>query len=151
MNVEVGAPAYDLGMRATVERHRLTIVLTLGIAFALGLYGATSSRAAAALGDFLDDPRPGGTLRTSPGAVLTFSGFDPLTGLPHGWSYTIPARMSLDAARVTTGPVPPDMQGRWAIPLPLGFTLGVLAGLAIVTLARRFPSGPFSGRLRAPT
>jgi hypothetical protein len=59
--------------------------------------------------------------------------------------------MSLDAARVTTGPVPPDMQGRWAIPLPLGFTLGVLAGLAIMTLARRFPSGSFSGRLRAPT
>jgi hypothetical protein len=138
-------------MRATVERHRLTIVLTLGIAFGMGLYGATSSRAAGAPGDFLDDPRPGGTLRTSPGAILTFSGFDPLTGLPHGWTYTIPARTPMDVPRVTTGPVPTDMQGRWAIPLPLGFTLGVLAGLAIVSLARRFPKGSLSGGLRAPT
>jgi hypothetical protein len=67
--------------------------------------------------------------------------FDPLSGDPRGWSYTRPNRVG-PGDITTVGPVPADMVGRWAVPLPLGVVVGGLAGYAFVTVARRRARAP---------
>ena len=104
-------------------------ILAIGVVVALAAYFATSMRAPDAAPD-LDVVR-------LPIYVLSWkaSHFDPLTGEPRGLSYTANNHGLGPIVRVE--PVPADMVGRRAIPLPLGFGLGALAGLALIVTARR--------------
>lgn len=68
---------------------------------------------------------------------VVLSGFNPWTGVPHGWEATVSGPLHL-GNHVERGPVPDDIRGRWAIPLPLGFGLGAAAGLGLVVVGRRF-------------
>lgn len=61
--------------------------------------------------------------------TLQEPGFDLWTGLPHGVIVTCP---QVDGAP-HEGPLPPDLIGRHAIPVPVGGALG--AGLAVLGLA----------------
>jgi len=77
---------------------------------------------------------------------FTFPGFDPWTGQPHGFIYddygdtclTDPNFAWENPTRVAE-PVPDEMLGRQAIPLPVGFAIGsvITMGAMVVTRRRR--------------
>jgi hypothetical protein len=123
-------------------------ILVVGSFVALGAYFATATRPAAAAispcngcPPFFDEAFPG--LEHYPPIYIKSwedAHFDPLTGEPRGWSYTTPNRVG--PGDITTfGPVPADMVGRWAVPLPLGFAVGGLGAYAAVAVARRLIRG----------
>jgi hypothetical protein len=111
----------------------------MGALLAIVLFAATSARAADAPADFdfqNDLGRPGGG-HLSPYAMnLELSGFDPWTGQPHGWTYQEDPH-GLGGRIDRAGPVPADIVGRRAIPLPLGFAVGALLGVGLASAARR--------------
>ena len=120
------------------------VILVAGFVVALGAYVITASRPAAAsvspcsgCPPFFKDAFPGST-GYPPIHIESWSEahFDLLSGEPRGWSYTMPDRLG-PGDITTTGPVPADMVGRWAVPLPLGFLVGGLAGYAGLIGARR--------------
>ncbi len=120
------------------------LILVVGIVVALGAYYATATRPSAANASpcggcppFFTEAFPG--LSVYPPIYIKSweeAHFDPLSGDPRGWSYIRPNRVG-PGEITTVGPVPADMVGRWAVPLPLGFAVGGLAGSAIVAFARR--------------
>ena len=60
------------------------------------------------------------------------AGFDPLTGLPHGWTLNCP-QLHPDGTQTSVTqevPMPADLASRRAIPVPLGFVVG--AGLVLL-------------------
>jgi hypothetical protein len=66
------------------------------------------------------------------------AGFNPLSGLPHGVTlYCAPLSIGGPAPSPSTTyvPMPADLAGRWAIPVPLGFVAG--AALVLVALKAR--------------
>ena len=120
------------------------IVLVVGFVVALPAYSMTSTRSAAAAVSpcagcppFFSEAFPGLTVYP-PIFIKSWEGahFDPLSGEPRGWSYTRPNKVG-SGDITTVGPVPDDMVGRWAVPLPLGVAVGGLAGYAAVIFARR--------------
>ena len=117
----------------------ILLIAVLGMAAALAGFFATSQRAPDAPADFdyqNASGRPGG-IHLSPYAQdVHLSGFDAWTGQPHGWRYTEHPHGIGDPV-TTYGPMPLDLVGRWAIPLPAGFAIGAMAGLALVMAARR--------------
>jgi hypothetical protein len=121
-----------------IRRQRQMVVIAgVGVVVALATFAVTSARAADAPADFdfqNATGRPGG-IHLSPYAVdVEASGFDLWTGEPHGWWYREnPHGLGESTER---GPVPADIAGRRAIPLPLGFALGALVGLALVAVSR---------------
>ena len=73
------------------------------------------------------------------------AGFDPLTGLPHGWTLNCP-QLHPDGTQTSVTqdvPMSADLASRRAIPVPLGFVVG--AGLVLLVptvrgaLKRRSP------------
>ena len=63
--------------------------------------------------------------------VLT-AGFDPLTGVPHGWTLNCP-QLHPDGTQTSVTqdvPMSADLASRQAIPVPLGFVVG--GGLVLV-------------------
>jgi hypothetical protein len=123
------------------RRPPLVVIIGLGTFVAVILFAATSWRAPGAPADFPDgipvSARSDGLPPSPRLKDVVPSGFSPWTGEPHGWSATVPRSLNLGDA-VEHGPVPDDIRGRWAIPLPLGFALGAAAGLGLVVVGRRF-------------
>ena len=119
-------------------------ILVVGSSVALGAYVATATRPAASTvapcngcPPFFSEAFPG--LTSYPPIFIKSweeAHFDLLTGEPRGWSYTRPNRVE-PGDTTTVGPVPADMVGRWAVPLPLGFAIGGLAAYAAVAVTRR--------------
>jgi len=108
------------------------VIIGVGTVVAVILFAATSWRAPGAPADFPDG------IPVSPRVThVVLSGFNPWTGVPHGWIATVEGPLHL-GDHVERGPVPDDIRGRWAIPLPLGFGLGAAAGLGLIVVARRF-------------
>ena len=67
------------------------------------------------------------------------AGFDPLTGLPHGATFEC-AQLTGSGGQTSVVPalsMPPELAGRRAIPVPLGFAVGGTAALVGLTIARR--------------
>jgi hypothetical protein len=122
------------------RRPPLVVIIGVGTVVAVVLFAATSWRAPGAPADFPDgiplSPLPDG-IPASPLKDVVLSGFNPWTGVPHGWVATVVGPLHL-GDHVERGPVPADIRGRWAIPLPLGFGLGAAAGLGLVLVGRRF-------------
>ena len=117
----------------------ILLIAVLGMAVALAGFFATSQRALDAPADFdyqNASGRPGGIHLGPYAQQVSLSGFDPWTGQPHGWQYTEHPH-GIGTPTTTYGPVPSDLVGRWAIPLPIGFVIGILAGVVLVTAARR--------------
>lgn len=117
----------------------LLLIAVIGMAVALGAFFASSARALDAPADFdyqNASGRPGGIHLSPYAQQVHLSGFDPWTGQPHGWSYTEHPH-GIGDPMTTYGPVPDDLVGRRAIPLPVGLAIGVLTGLALVMAARR--------------
>jgi hypothetical protein len=120
------------------------VILVVGFVVAFGAYFMTATRPAAAgvspcsaCPPFFSEAFPG--LTVYPPIYITSwtePHFDPLSGEPRGWSYATPNRIS-SGETTTVGPVPADMVGRWAVPLPLGAIIGGLAGYALLIVARR--------------
>jgi hypothetical protein len=124
------------------EARVLIMALGFGVVVAILAFGATSLRSPAVLPDFdysLNGTGSGSYHLTPHSYDVNLSGFDWLTGSPHGWSYTdnTLARAGLEPPRVVYGPIPSDIQGRMAVPIPVGFAIGTLFWLAVVILARR--------------
>jgi hypothetical protein len=120
------------------------VVLVVGFVVALAAYSMTSTRSSPATVSpcggcpaFFSEAFPGLTVYP-PIFIKSWeeAHFDPLSGEPRGWSYTRPNKVG-SGDITTVGPVPADMAGRWAVPLPLGFAVGGLAGYALVIGARR--------------
>jgi hypothetical protein len=115
------------------------LIAVFGMLVALAAFFATSLRAADAPADFdfqNASGRPGG-IRLSPYAQeIRLSGFDPWTGQPFGWSFTEHPH-GIGTPTTTYGPIPGDIVGRWAIPLPVGFAGGAFAGVLLIAMARR--------------
>jgi hypothetical protein len=68
------------------------------------------------------------------------AGFDPLTGLPHGWTLDCP-QLHPDGTQTAVRqsiPMSADFASRRAIPVPVGFVLG--AGLVLLAPVVRRPS-----------
>jgi hypothetical protein len=69
---------------------------------------------------------------------LAYPGFDPLTGLPRG---VVIEGTVVDgqggSTRVTHESMPPDMVGRRAIPLPVGFAIGVIVMIGVLAVISR--------------
>jgi hypothetical protein len=68
-------------------------------------------------------------------------GFDPWTGVPHGWTYSCTDR----DGRVANyeGPMPADLSARTAVPVPVGFTSAAIVGAILLWLRQRFvPTKP---------
>jgi hypothetical protein len=65
-------------------------------------------------------------------------GFDPLTGLPHGATFECAQLTGLGGQVPVeqTDPTPADLASRRAIPVPLGFVLGVALMLIGLTIRR---------------
>jgi hypothetical protein len=133
--------------KSTGRRSPLLVIGAVGAVVSVVLFAVTAWRASDAPADFdfqNASGRPGG-IHLSPYATrVVASGFDPWTGEPHGWSFTVPDKTGLGNDVVERGPVPHDIRSRWAIPLPLGFGLGAVAaslwfvvGSRRLTLARR--------------
>jgi hypothetical protein len=64
-------------------------------------------------------------------------GFDPWTGQPHGRNYDrVDCDLEADPAIVQhiEGAIPPEMQGRQALPLPAGFAAGCLITVGALAL-----------------
>ena len=60
------------------------------------------------------------------------AGFDPLTGVPHGWTLNCP-QLHTDGTQTSVTQdvaMPDDLASRRAIPVPLGFIVG--AGLVLI-------------------
>lgn len=122
----------------------LAVVLVVGLVVALGAYVTTSARSSPATASpcsgcppFFSEAFPG--LTVYPPIYIERweeAHFDPLSGDPRGWSYTRPNKVG-PGDITTVGPVPADMVGRWAVPVPLGFVVGGLAGYGFVIGARR--------------
>ena len=109
------------------------VILLVGLVVGLGAYFTTATRPSADSVSpcggcplFFKEAFPG--LTVYPPIYIEHwseAHFDLLSGEPRGWSYTRPNR--LGAGETTTvGPVPADMVGRWAVPLPLGFVVSRL-------------------------
>ena len=120
------------------------VIIGVGTVVAVILFAATSWRAPGAPADFPDGIPVSGPADFRDGIPVSgrmtdvvLSGFNPWTGVPHGWSATVSGPLHL-GDHVEGGPVPDDIRGRWAIPLPLGFGLGAAAGLGLVVVGRRF-------------
>ena len=119
------------------------VIIGVGTVVAVVLFAATSWRAPGAPADFPDGipvapaDFPGGNPVAPRVRDVVLSGFNPWTGVPHGWSATVAGPLHLGDS-VEHGPLPDDIRGRWAIPLPLGFGLGAAAGLGLVVVGRRF-------------
>ena len=71
---------------------------------------------------------------------VALPGFDPWTGKPHGRIYdctpidgSATLRTAQDGQRITR-PAPPELHGRRAVPLPVGFALGGFIGLVWLTV-----------------
>ena len=76
------------------------------------------------------------------------AGFDPWTGLPHGSTYVCrPIGPSDPPAHLVSDPMPDDLAGRRAIPMPVGFGVGVIAAVFFLALRDRRRSRP----VRRPT
>jgi len=71
---------------------------------------------------------------------VTDPGFDPLTGLPHGRSYSCTAPGASEHL-IDLG-LDPSLASRWAIPLPVGFALGAASATVTLGLMRRRRHGP---------
>jgi hypothetical protein len=69
-------------------------------------------------------------------------GFSPWTGEPHGFTYIFHCDSEHPGLLVTPG-VPDELAGRWAIPLPVGFVLGL--GIGVLVLKARTQRVPPSG------
>jgi hypothetical protein len=121
------------------------VILVVGSIVALGAYDATATRPDAAVvpspcggcPPFFSEAFPGLTVHP-PIFIRSWeeAHFDLLTGEPRGWSYTRPNRIT-PGETTTVGPVPADMVGRRAVPLPLGFAVGALGAYAALAVARR--------------
>ena len=119
------------------------VIIGVGTVVAVILFVATSWRAPGAPDDFPAIAAIDSTTSSAMGVPVSprvtdvvLSGFNPWTGVPHGWIATVEGPLHL-GDHVERGPVPDDIRGRWAIPLPLGFGLGAAAGLGLV-VGRRF-------------
>jgi hypothetical protein len=121
------------------------VILVVGFVVALGAYSMTATRPSAATvppcngcPPFFSEAFPGSDIYP-PIYIKSWqeAHFDPFTGEPRGWSYTRPNRVA-PGDTITVGPVPADMVGRWAVPLPLGFALGGLGAYAALAMARRW-------------
>ena len=114
------------------------VIAMFGVVVAIVLFAVTAGRAPDAPADFDFQNaigRPGG-LHLSPYAEeVVLSGFDLWTGEPHGWM--VRQNPHGLGEMVDRGPVPADIVGRRAIPLPIGFALGALLGVAFVRFERR--------------
>jgi hypothetical protein len=66
-------------------------------------------------------------------------GFDPVTGMPHGRSYSCVARGSV--REITSFSPDPDLADRRAIPVPIGIIVGVAAA-SLLLLVNRRPGRP---------
>ena len=124
-------------MQGWVKGQRpIVIAASTGLVVAFVLFAATSVRPNAPA-DF-DDNSGNGGFRLSPYAQnVRGSGFDAWTGQPRGWRYTENAHFTYPALNVVYGPIPSDIAGRWAVPLPIGFGLGAVVGYLLVVAARR--------------
>ena len=127
-----------------IRRRPPLVIIGLGTVVAVILFAATSWRAPGAPADFPDGIPGSGPADFRDGLPVSgrmtdvvLSGFNPWTGVPHGWSATVSGQLNV-GDHVEHGQVPEDIRGRWAIPLPLGFGLGAAAGLGLVALGRRF-------------
>jgi hypothetical protein len=139
------AAAYRSPMSAWIARLQVpAFILVVSLVVGLGAYFTTATRSSAVsvspcggCPPFFKEAFPGLT-EYPPIYIESWAEahFDPLSGDPRGWSYTMPNRVG-PGEITTVGPVPADMVGRWAVPLPLGVVVGGLAGYALVTLARR--------------
>jgi hypothetical protein len=97
---------------------RLVTAAAVGAAVGLGAFELTAQAPPAVLPTFCQ--------------ATAQAGFDPWTGLPHGLTYHCPplsgqsAGTTDDTGPQTTfvEPIPPEILGRHAIPVPLGFILG---------------------------
>ena len=125
---------------AWVRRQQpLLLIAVMGMAVALAAWSATSLRAPDAPADFdyqNDSGRPGGIHLGPYAQEVKLSGFDPWTGQPYGYSFTEHPH-GIGNPVTTYGPIPADLEGRWAIPIPIGFGIGALAGIALIVAARR--------------
>jgi len=120
------------------------VILLVGLVVGLGAYFTTATRSSpdtvspcGGCPPFFKEAFPG--LTVYPPIYIerwAEAHFDPLSGAPQGWSYTSPNRLGAGDT-TTVGPVPADMVGRWAVPLPLGFLVGGLAAYALVAAWRR--------------
>jgi hypothetical protein len=70
-------------------------------------------------------------------------GFDPWTGEPHGRIFDCRPLDRSPISRVIADP-PTELIGRRAVPLPLGFGLGVFIALMWLRSARGSPSRPWN-------
>ena len=128
-------------------RPPVVVIIGAGIVVAAILFAATSWRDPGAPADFPDGipvtpaDFPGGIPGSPRLTDVVLSGFDPWTGVPHGWTATVAGPLNL-GDHVEHGPVPEDIRGRWAIPIPLGFALGAAAGLGLVVVGRRSADAP---------
>ena len=112
-----------------------SILLAGGLLVAGTAYSATSTRASDPAPEFGEVGDPPGRLVPIFVPIWERSHFDPLTGEPKGWTYT--ANKKTGGTYTVVGPVPADMVGRRAIPVPVGFALGAVPGLLLLLLARK--------------
>ena len=76
--------------------------------------------------------------------------FDPWTGQPHGriydtWDCFAAAPGTLASLTRVVDPVPDEMLGRNAIPLPVGFAVGCVITVGAMAVLRRRPKDPALG------
>jgi hypothetical protein len=108
--------------------HDLALAAAIGLAFAFLAFAITGAHERSVW--------LGGPVGPRGSAPCSWIGadFDPLTGIPHG-------EVVACTNAATHKPIPPDLAGRWAIPLPLGFLVGsgaaLMLGAAIGALRRR--------------
>ena len=65
----------------------------------------------------------------------TQAGFNPWTGIPYGATWSGEQIPLGNCGPARQDPPPPDIATRWAIPVPLGFAVGV--GIVLLVLPRR--------------
>ena len=111
-------------MKSALDRwlQPITLVVVGGLLISIAAFSVTS---------YENVPKLIGPL----GEFRAYPGFDPWTGLPHGWV--------IDVGDPTTGeiktiePMPPDMVGRRAAPLPVGFAVGALVTIGVLAVRSR--------------
>ena len=104
-------------------RLRLGISALAGIVAALLGYGLTTAH------------EPFDVVSFGPGVtVIDQPGFNPWTGLPHGYRFTIDDGTT---AHTLDDSPPPQIDRRWAIPLPIGFVAGAALAAAVLGLLDR--------------
>ena len=112
-----------------ISAQRLVATAAVGAAVGLGAFELTAQAPPAVLPTFCQ--------------ATAQAGFDPWTGMPHGLTYHCPplsgqsAGTTDDTRPQTTfvEPIPPEILGRHAIPIPLGFILG--GGIVLLWPVRR--------------